>query len=85
MITYHVEQFAGAYEEAKPLIFAHWEEIALNKDSIALNPDVEAYQNLEDQGRLHIYTARKGENLCAQRRDLCRPRISQRLYRLAFN
>ena len=63
MITYHVESFAGAYEEAKPLIFNHWEEIALNKDNIALNPDVEAYKNLEDQGRLHIYTAREGDKL----------------------
>ena len=63
MITYHVESFASAYEEAKPLIFNHWEEIALNKDNIALSPDFEAYQNLEDQGRLHIYTAREGDKL----------------------
>ena len=63
MITYHVESFAAAYEEAKPLIFNHWEEIALNQDSIKLNPDFEAYQNLEDQGRLHIYTAREGDKL----------------------
>jgi len=63
MITYHVESFADAYQEAKPLIFNHWDEIALNKENIALNPDVEAYQKLEDQGRLHIYTAREGEKL----------------------
>ena len=63
MITYHVESFASAYEEALPLLQAHWHEIALNQDSIKLNPDFEAYQNLEDQGRLHIYTAREGDKL----------------------
>jgi GNAT superfamily N-acetyltransferase len=45
------------------LLQMHWEEIALNKDHIKLNPDWNAYENLEESGRLKIFTARSGEAL----------------------
>tara|TARA_B110000285_G_C14775993_1_gene446265 strand:- start:139 stop:609 length:471 start_codon:yes stop_codon:yes gene_type:complete len=40
------------------LINLHWEEIALNKDVIKLNPDWKSYYNLEDNNKLKIFTAR---------------------------
>ena len=40
------------------LIDLHWEEIALNKDVIKLNPDWKSYYNLEDNNKLKIFTAR---------------------------
>ena len=57
-ITYQQEFLATVEDEAKPLLNSHWEEIALNKDKIKLNPDWEAYEALEHQGKLKIFTAR---------------------------
>ena len=36
----------------------HWEEIALNKDAIKLNPFFEQYEEAEKSGILKIFTAR---------------------------
>lgn len=57
-ITYQQEFLSQVQDEAKYLIELHWEEIALNKDSIKLNPDWEAYASLEVMGKLKIFTAR---------------------------
>ena len=40
------------------LINLHWDEIALNKDVIKLNPDWNTYYDLEDNNKLKIFTAR---------------------------
>ena len=45
------------------LLEMHWEEIALNKDYIKLNPDWDAYEDLEQCGRLKIFTARSDDKL----------------------
>jgi GNAT superfamily N-acetyltransferase len=58
MITYQQEFFVNIKEEIKSLIVKHWEEIALNKEVIKLNPDWDAYALLEDNGCLKIFTAR---------------------------
>ena len=63
VIKYQQEFVSQVEEEIKPLIAAHWEEIALNKDDIKLNPDWDAYFSLEDQGKLKVFTAREGELL----------------------
>lgn len=57
-ITYQQEFLDTVEKDIKPLIEDHWEEIALNKSTIKLNPDWEAYHNLEDNGVLKIFTAR---------------------------
>jgi hypothetical protein len=44
--------------EAKPLLEAHWEEVAHFKD-IPLNPDYGIYQQLEAMGVLRIYSMRR--------------------------
>jgi len=58
MITYQQESLVTTKEDARPLLEKHWEEIALNKDTIKLNPDWDAYADLEDAGVLKIFTAR---------------------------
>lgn len=63
MITYQQESLVTTKEDARPLLEKHWEEIALNKDTIKLNPDWDAYADLEDAGILKIFTARCDENL----------------------
>ena len=58
MIRYQQEFLADCWDDAQELIQLHWEEIALNKDFIALNPDIAAYENAEMEGVLRIFTAR---------------------------
>lgn len=57
-ITYQEEYFEDVIDEIKPLLERHWEEIALNKDKIPLDPDYEAYRKLSDAGAIHYTTVR---------------------------
>ena len=58
MITYQQESLVTVKADIIPLLEKHWEEVALNKEKIKLNPDWDAYANLEDAGVLKIFTAR---------------------------
>lgn len=58
MIGYNVETVDQCIEELKPLLEAHYEEIAMYKDKIKLNPDYNTYYQLEAHGNLHIVTVR---------------------------
>ena len=57
-ISYAIETYQTVQEEMRTLVGEHWEEIAVNKDKIKLNPDWESYERLSDEGYLGIYTAR---------------------------
>lgn len=57
-LKYQQEFLSQVKDECKYLIQLHWDEIALHKDVIRLNPDWEAYQNLEDNHKLRVFTAR---------------------------
>ena len=59
-VAYAVETLDECLTEMKPLLEKHWEEIALHKDKIELSPDYDKYYQIEDNGCLHIVTARKG-------------------------
>jgi len=62
MPKFQQEFLATCAEDAQKLITLHWQEIALNKHKIKLNPHWEAYAELEREGQLRIFTAReKGE------------------------
>jgi GNAT superfamily N-acetyltransferase len=63
MITFHDERFEDVIDEAMPLLRRHWEEIALNKDTVPLDPDIERYKQISSIGMLHITTARDGGDL----------------------
>jgi len=52
------EKFSAIAHELPPLFQRHWEELAVNRDAIPLDPDWERYFGLEMQGMLHITTAR---------------------------
>lgn len=62
-IKYQREDLYKIKDEISNLIQDHWEEIALNKEKIKLNPDWSAYSALYEAGKLGIYTARKNEKL----------------------
>lgn len=58
MITFQVEKWDDCYEEAIPMLHAHYLEIATDQEIKPLDPDLEKYQQLEDAGFLRIFTAR---------------------------
>ena len=45
MITCQVEQWPEFIEEAKPMLPIHWEELALNKDKVPLDPQYYIYDD----------------------------------------
>lgn len=58
MITYMVEPWSSVWPELQPLWNAHWEQVALNRDKIKLNVDMEAYAKYEAEGALHVMVVR---------------------------
>ena len=62
-MEYAIENLAKVRHEIEPLLEQHWQEIALNKDIIKMNPDWEAYARLDAVNSLRIYTARKDDQL----------------------
>lgn len=59
MITCHIESFEERLTELKALLPAHYEELALNKDQVPLDPRYEIYINKEKQGELLFVTLRE--------------------------
>jgi GNAT superfamily N-acetyltransferase len=57
------ETLCQCLDEAGPLLIDHWENIALNKDTIALDPLWDTYRKLEETGNLKIITARQEKKL----------------------
>lgn len=58
MLTFQLETWREFFQEAKPLMQLHWEEIALDKKSIKLSLDEEKYQTMSDSGILHVLGVR---------------------------
>lgn len=57
------EKIDGLQQELLPLLQDHWEQIALNKDKIKLNPAWDEYIKLNNAGLIHFYTVREDQNL----------------------
>lgn len=53
-----VEPYGQTIAEMRELYREHWEEIAIDKDAIALEPDYESYADMDARGILHLVTAR---------------------------
>lgn len=62
-IEYQQEFLETCRNELEELFKLHWEEIALNKDKIQLNPNWDAYEAIEESGHLKIFTARSNGTL----------------------
>jgi len=58
MITYQVEALPGFLEELKPLLPIHWEELALNKDKVPLDPQYDIYLSRDALGQVISMTMR---------------------------
>jgi len=53
-----IENLSQVKGDILPLLDKHWEEVAINKDTIAMNPCWDTYAILESAGKLGIFTAR---------------------------
>lgn len=62
-MKFALENLANVRREIEPLLEKHYDEIALNKDIIKLNPDWEGYARLDAINALRVYTARKDGKL----------------------
>lgn len=58
MITFQREQVLDVADEIEDLLRMHYEEVALHKEAIPLDPDWPRYVSLEEVGQLAVYTAR---------------------------
>lgn len=52
------ERFSAIAHELPPLFTEHWRELALNQDSIKLDPDFDRFYRLDVEGVLRILTVR---------------------------
>ena len=62
MITYQVEKFNDCYDEAKPMLHAHYLEICTDIEIKPLDADLDKYLAMEEAGMLRIVTARERPN-----------------------
>lgn len=61
MIVFQAENFRSFQPELAQLVTAHWDEVALDHDTVPLDPDYPRYYALQDAGSLSCVTARQGE------------------------
>ena len=63
MLTLQVESFTELLGELKPLLPLHWEELALDKDKVPLDPQFDIYIRREAAGEVMMVTARRDGEL----------------------
>ena len=63
MITAQVEDWKPFIQEAQPLLPLHWEELALNKDKVPLDPQYDIYEARDDAGQVMVVTLREAGRL----------------------
>lgn len=85
MIEFQIEPYAVLKTEIRPLLSRHWQEVALDQDSIALDPDWDEYDRLAALGQLHLLTARAGAELVGYFVGIVRPHLHYRTSLTAFN
>ena len=57
-ITFQVEPYGAAIDGMKALYAEHWEEVERDKDKIPLDPNFAAYEQMAENGLLHVVTVR---------------------------
>lgn len=57
-LSFGVERFRDIMHDLPPLFYAHWKEVAIDQDKVALDPDFDRYIELDKMGLLAIQTAR---------------------------
>jgi GNAT superfamily N-acetyltransferase len=65
MITFSVESLTENLEQMKPLFPRHWEELALNKEKVPLDPQFETYLRRDEMGEVLFLAGRDRGELIA--------------------
>lgn len=73
--VYQVEDYLEVIHELKALYPEHWEEVALDKDAIKLEPDYETYALLAKVKVLHLVTMRVDGELAGYHISLVHPHL----------
>ena len=60
MLTAQIESYAENLQAMQEMYPAHWEELALNKDKVPLDPDYPSYLARDRQGEILHATVREG-------------------------
>jgi GNAT superfamily N-acetyltransferase len=63
MLTAHVESLTERLEELKPLLPIHWQELALNKNSVPLDPMYDQYLAKDARGEIIFVAMRSAGQL----------------------
>lgn len=74
-ITYQVEAMHQCVDDMAELWDLHWNEIALDKDKVPLDPDIETFAMLESTGQLVIVTVRDDARLVGYHISLVRQHL----------
>ena len=74
-VQFSIETLDQAFDDAMWLFDLHWQEIALDKAKVPLNPDVDTFWALEDAGLLLIVTARDGKRMVGYHVSIVRPHL----------
>jgi N-acetylglutamate synthase-like GNAT family acetyltransferase len=74
-VTFAIETMDQVLDDMAWLWDIHWQEIALDKVKVPLNPDVDTFWALEKSGLLLIVTARDGEKMVGYHVCIVRPHL----------
>lgn len=85
MITYQVENWDDCWEEMSAMWQAHYEEVALHKSKIKLDPDMATYDALNSAGSLHVVTVRKDAKIIGYHIAIVRPHLHYRTSLSAYS
>jgi GNAT superfamily N-acetyltransferase len=77
-ITFCVETLADSLPELIPVFPQHWDELALNKDKVPLDPDYAQYLDMEQRGQILFVAGRKAGVIAAYFVGFVRPHIHYR-------
>jgi len=74
-ITYQIESMSQCVDEMSDLWELHWQEIALDRQKVKLEPDIKTFELLEETGQLSIVTVRDDGKLVGYHVSLVRPHL----------
>lgn len=77
-LHFQVEPFHAIARELPPLFLRHWEELAVNKDAVPLDPDWDRFFLLAAEGKLAVMTMRAGDALVGYIFNLVGPHLHYR-------
>jgi GNAT superfamily N-acetyltransferase len=85
VISYRQDSIVNFKVYAAKLLESHWNEVAMFKDKIPLDPDYGSYMELEDSGALKIFIAEDDGTVIGYFAVICRHNIHYKTTLMAYN